>query len=162
MNSALLKSDRQDWQTPAEVLDPVRQFCNGKIGTDPCSSAGSLVDAGLTYDLTRGEDGLKLPWMSVAFCNPPYHREQGAWIRRARLLWINEGIESVCLIPARPDTALWQVVCLYAPAICFWAGRITFVGAPSPAPFPSSLLYWGDRVSRFKAIFSEYGRVITT
>lgn len=159
MDAALLSSQKHTWRTPETVLDPVRRFCGGNIQCDPCSGPGSLVNAGLEYWLERGEDGLTLPWKSTSYVNPPYGRAQKCWAVRSALLWFTESIESLLLIPARPDTVLWQDEVLAAPAICFWRGRIRFVDAPAPAPFPSAMIYYGDRVNRFVDVFSKHGRV---
>jgi hypothetical protein len=44
-----------------------------------------------------------------------------------------------------------------ADALCFWKGRIKFVGARDPAPFPSLIAYWGNDTDRFKTILGKKG-----
>ena len=65
---------RVDWNTPPEVLARVRRL--GPILLDPCSNAGSRVDAAI--GLTSG--GPVVPWAvapgGVLFINPPYGRGQ--------------------------------------------------------------------------------------
>ncbi len=159
MNQALLTSVRQTYNTPQEALEPVYRF-SGVVSLDPCSNENSIVIARRHYVLPA-LDGLKLEWYSTTFVNPPYGREVEAWMLKARSEWINRDAESLTLIAARPDTRWFQLYALTAPALLFWRGRLTFLGAPAPAPFPSAIVYYGNRIARFKAIFGEYGKVVT-
>lgn len=63
-----------DWNTPPEILDPVREFFGG-IDLDPCSNPSSLVDADMAYSLPN-HNGLKEPWHrfknETAFINCPF------------------------------------------------------------------------------------------
>jgi site-specific DNA-methyltransferase (adenine-specific) len=50
-----------------------------------------------------------------------------------------------CLIPARPDTAIWhKEIFRCASEIRFLKGRVRFVGAAAGAPFPSALVIFGQ------------------
>jgi len=46
----------------------------------------------------------------------------------------------VCLIPARTATAAFHAHCMQAADIRLVRGRLTFVGAPAGAPFPSAIV----------------------
>jgi hypothetical protein len=118
VNAALLSSERPDWNTPARVVDVVREVAGGEIGCDPCSNATSIVGARVEYRLDRNQNGLELPWSSLTYINPPYGREIGAWTMRAHHL------------------------------------------APSPAPFPSALVYWGTWRERFASACRDLGKVV--
>jgi hypothetical protein len=159
VNAALLSSERPDWNTPARVVDVVREVAGGEIGCDPCSNATSIVGARVEYRLDRNQNGLELPWSSLTYINPPYGREIGAWTMRAHHLARREGIEVIGLVPARVDTQ-WFKDCWAAAAICFVEGRLTFLGAPSPAPFPSALVYWGTWRERFASACRDLGKVV--
>jgi site-specific DNA-methyltransferase (adenine-specific) len=66
----------------------------------------------------------------------------------------------IALIPSRTDTLWWQeLVRPTAQAVCYWKGRIHFIGAKHGAPFPSALIYWGREAGRFKAVFCKHGTV---
>ena len=160
MNTALLTSNRGDWNTPQNVLDLVRAV--GTIGLDPCSNAGSIVGATASLNgRDETDSGLTCSWRCdrLAFLNPPYGREIGKWLAKCSEE-ASRGAEIIALLPARPDTAWWQDHAAKADAICFWRGRLTFLGAPSPAPFPSAVVYWGVRPYRFADAFVIAGWVV--
>jgi hypothetical protein len=160
VNAALLKSERDTWNTPQLIVDIVRQVGGGRIALDPCGNAGSIVGADREYRLENGDDGLRDPWTvgGLVYVNPPYGREIGPWVERcydqARL-----GAPVIALLPARPDTR-WFRSCWKAAAICFIRGRLTFLGAPSPAPFPSVLVYWGTWTDDFHEACADLGHVV--
>lgn len=157
-------SDKHDWCTPPIVLDVIRQV--GPIILDPCASAVGFVDADIEWTGVSGSfDGLRNRWIhprdkrGVVYMNPPYS-EMASWIAKARSE-AGDGAEIVALIPARPDTKYWQDdIFRFANAVCFWRGRITFLGAPHPAPFPSAVVYWGPNLRRFEAALTPNGKVI--
>lgn len=153
-------SVKQDWQTPDEVLDVVRQC--GPIGLDPCTVASNPTGAMLWS--TPHDDGLITDWSACirhvggnVFMNPPYGRECKAWVAKA----IEEG-EAGCpiitLTAARPDSRWGQALLSSADAVCWWRGRIRFRGAPHPAPFPS--LFAAFNVPLFAETFTPHGVVM--
>lgn len=152
-----MSSQRQDWQTPENVLDLVRAV--GPIELDPCTTLDNPVGARNFYTPSDdGFDGLALPWdgPGVVFVNPPYGRASGDWCKRMADAGAR-GVEVIGLLPARTDTRVWHAHVTTAATICFWKGRITFRGAPGPAPFPCALPYWGPRVDEFRRVFSARG-----
>lgn len=159
MNKSLLSSKRDSWNTPKEVLDRVREL--GEIDLDPCSNEDSIVGATAQY---VGSGGLDIDWTDdmgdgLAYVNPPYGREIGRWVQRCALFGTTYAREVVALLPARPDTK-WFTDAWTANALCFWRGRLRFLGAPSSAPFPSVVAYWGRHKYRFADIFDEVGHVV--
>jgi DNA N-6-adenine-methyltransferase (Dam) len=161
-NRALFKSEKQDWQTPPEILKLVCEVA--PIAFDPAPA---------NWD--RSFDGLKVNWIDRAtpgglvYCNPPYGRALSKWTHWAAdqkwwsTAWPDTALESISgilLVPARPDTKWWHENILRAEAICFWKGRIKFVGAENSAPFPSAFAYFGARRERFKEVFSKKGWVV--
>lgn len=158
MNAALLKSERQDWNTPENVLEVVRAFAGGRINLDPCSNSQSVVDAEVEYRIDRGEDGLTLSWREtdygVVFVNPPYGRDIKSWIQRCAIVGNSGEMDVVALVPARVDTQ-WFDICWRANLICFISGRLTFRGAIHPAPFPSALVLWTLDQSRSGQFIAE-------
>lgn len=157
INSALMASKRDSWNTPECVLDIVRKV--GPIALDPCSNEDSIVCAARSYD--EIDDGLGQTWATdgngLIFVNPVYGRRIGDWVERCARAGVCE--EVVALLPARPDTR-WFADVWTAAALCFWRGRLRFLGAPSSAPFPSVVAYWGPHPYRFADVFSEVGRVV--
>jgi phage N-6-adenine-methyltransferase len=85
-------------------------------------------------------DGLKQPWTGRCWCNPPYGKTIGLWIRKAFESSL-AGATVVCLLPARVDARWWQDwVQPYAAKIEFIRGRLRFVGCKNSAPFPSAVV----------------------
>jgi hypothetical protein len=156
LNQALLKSEKQDWNTPPQILELVRKV--GPIGLDPATTPDNPVQAYEFMALPKW-NGLSEPWDpqltdSLVYCNPPYGRALKDWAAR----FADEGrkgCELITLTPARPDTRWWRHMTT-ADVICFWRGRIKFVGAPAPAPFPSAICYWGKRPGKFAEVFDPY------
>ncbi len=65
-------------------------------------------------------------------------RRVGGWLRRAfNQVHYGECPGAVLLLPARTDTRWFHDWATLAQEIVFICGRVTFVGAPAPAPFPS-------------------------
>ena len=160
----IAKAARTDWLTPGEVVDVVEEAFGGRVDLDPCGNKRSLVGARHQYLLPH-KDGLHSPWMGKVFVNPPFDNV-GDWLEKA---WIESQVdrprgqayECIFLMPSRTDTRSWQAYAATAKAICFWAGRITFHGAPASAPFPTAFLYWGpgEGMDRFMMAFSVYGMI---
>jgi phage N-6-adenine-methyltransferase len=94
-------------------------------------------------------DGLKQPWLGRCWCNPPYGKTIGLWVRKA---WESsvEGATVVMLVPARTDTRWWHdYVKPHAAEIHFQRGRLRFGNSIHPAPFPSAVIVFrpGQRYS---------------
>lgn len=166
-------SEKTDWQTPEKVLDLVRQVA--PIALDPCTSSDNPVGAAAfcvhPKDWTPGgparADGLAQDWLTISgggltFVNPPYGRDIVGWVLHCAALG-NLGGECVALLPSRTDTSWWHrfIAPPASQVVCFWAGRLTFKGAPSAAPFPSAVVYWGPRPHRFADAFASAGAIWT-
>ncbi|MFZ1934368.1 MAG: DNA N-6-adenine-methyltransferase [Thermoguttaceae bacterium] len=85
-------------------------------------------------------DGLQHPWTGCCWCNPPYGKTIGQWVRKA---WESsrEGATVVMLVPARVDTRWWHdYIEPYAAVIDFPKGRLRFGNSIHPAPFPSAVV----------------------
>lgn len=108
-----------DWITPRWILGSLGEFdldpCESNSQPWPCARRG--------YRLSRGEDGLSLPWEGAVYCNPPYGRETSKWIRKCR-----EHGNSIMLIFARTETdAFWlNWEGPAADAILFMRRRVSF------------------------------------
>jgi site-specific DNA-methyltransferase (adenine-specific) len=160
VNRAVMSSSKHDWQTPERVLDLVRQV--GPIALDPCTTAENPCDARVCF--VPPADGLALQWSweinadGVIYVNPPYGRAIGAWVDKC-VLEAGYAGQIILLVPARPDTAWYDVAKQGANALCEVRGRLRFKGADAGAPFPSALFYWGTSPFLFCHVFQELGRV---
>lgn len=161
-SSARTGTGSDDWCTPAEVLDCVREV--NFIAIDPCSNDASLVDAMFSYGpgceatYIQNIDGLKEEWdpgSGLVYVNPPYS-QMSKW---ADKIVSESHHEIVALVPLRTPRWWWKMW-HRAEAVALWVGRLTFVGAESGAPFDSALFYYGPRPRRFEAAFKGRAEVI--
>jgi hypothetical protein len=156
-------SDRSTWETPDHVLDRVRAIA--PIALDPCTEPDNPTGAVRWITAEDEPDGLQAPWHGMAagglcYVNPPYTRGRGPrdWADKIALEAALE-CEIVTLVPARTDTRAFRALVKGAAVTCFWRGRITFRGAPGPAPFPSAFVYHGWRPERFVEVFADAGLI---
>lgn len=140
-------SGSEHWCTPPEILERVIAVC-GSIGLDPCSNGSSIVGARTAWDVHA--DGLSRSWIGLGsvYVNPPYGDALPVWMGKCALE-AAEGAEIVALVPARTETKWFRAVLESPATVGLWRGRVQFLGAPNPAPFPSVLIYWGPRADRF-------------
>lgn len=162
-SNIVFSSENMGWITPPKILDRV-----GHITCDPCTWPDNPT--GADYFFTKDDDGLTQPWSRIGknFCNPPYGGFQVAWIKKTiaeNLL----GCETELLIPAKTETKIWQDwVFPTAHAICFIKGRLSFIDPETrkprkaPAPFPSSVVYYGKDVEGFRSRFGDIGTIVET
>lgn len=150
---------RNDWCTPQETADLIHEFYGGSFDLDPCGSWESVLKAQYVYFLENDDDGLLNPWIGRCYVNPPFD-EVRKWAAKAVEEHRRLAEEIIFLMAARTDTRAWHQHIATAAAVCFWRGRMTFIGAPDPCPFPLALAYWGRRVERFELIFGRVGMVV--
>ena len=81
----------------------------------------------------------------AVFCNPPYGREIGKWVKKA-YLEAQKGTKIVLLIPARTDTRYFHDYIYGKAKIRFLRGRLKFTDEQGKsydaAPFPSMLVIY--------------------
>jgi len=122
------------WSTPQYFFDKLNDEFNFTL--DPCATA---ENAKCDKFYTKEDDGLSKDWSDErVFMNPPYGREIGRWVEKAR----NSGAQVVCcLVPARTDTRWWHNSIIGGGAeVRFIKGRLKFGGSKENAPFPSAVI----------------------
>ncbi len=139
MNTEVMFSSKtEEWETPKELFDELNAEFDFTL--DPC--ADEFNHKCKKY-YTKEQDGLLQCWKNErVFCNPPYDREIGSWVRRCYLHSKVENEIAVMLIPARTDTR-WFHEYIYNKSsveIRFLKGRLKFSGSKNPAPFPSMVV----------------------
>lgn len=137
MNSkGIFLSKSNEWETPWEffnMLDAEFHF-----NLDPCAT-----DENHKCDkyYTIADDGLSKNWCGHrVFCNPPYGRDLPKWAKKAYEESRKPETLVVMLVPARTDTRWFHEFIYGKSEIRFIRGRIKFVGATQPAPFPSMIV----------------------
>lgn len=99
MNTDVMFSSKNDlWETPQTFFDELNQEFGFTL--DACAVPDN---AKCERYYTPEQDGLSQPWDGVVWCNPPYGREVGKWVRRG-LMASKNGATVVMLLPARTDT----------------------------------------------------------
>lgn len=138
MNEALLSSKTGEWSTPQDFFDRLDWKYHFTL-----DAAATPENAKCARFFTAEDDGLSKNWGGqIVFCNPPYGREIGRWVRK--------GYEEakaavvVMLLPARTDTRWFHDYCMKG-KITFLRGRLKFGGAKDAAPFPSMLVEFDRR-----------------
>lgn len=147
MNEALLSSKNLNWCTPPEFFDELDQefhFNLDPAATDKCAKCAKYF--------TPETDGLKADWGgSRVFCNPPYGRNIGEWVKKGYEESQKPGTVVVMLIPARTDTSYYHDYIFGGKAneVRFLRGRLYFTdeeGDPKGrAPFPSAVIIWRSK-----------------
>lgn len=135
MNKIHYSSKTDLWSTPQDFFDKLDREFNFNL--DPCANR---KNAKCNHFYSLRDNGLSRSWKGQrVFCNPPYGRGIGAWIKKCA-----EGGAKVCvgLFPARTDTK-WFHTWIYNKAeIRFVAGRLRFGGHKNDAPFPCMVVIW--------------------
>lgn len=135
IRKVLFSSKSDDWSTPKDLfMELDREF---HFTLDPCASDNNhKCDLYYTVD----EDGLSQNWAPHnVFCNPPYGRVIGDWVRKGYNEFL-KGATVVFLLPARTDTK-WFHEYIYGKAtIRFIKGRLKFGDSIQSAPFPSMIV----------------------
>ena len=80
MNTEAMFSSKTDlWATPKDFFD--RLDAEFGFTLDACALP---ENAKCKAYYTPEQDGLAQPWEGVVWCNPPYGRQIGQWVRKAR------------------------------------------------------------------------------
>ena len=135
INDSLFSSEKHDWETPDEFFLGLNKRFSFEIDL-----AASKQNAKLDKFYTKEDDALTKDWKLISFLNPPYGRSINKWVEKSFHESTKWGSTIVMLIPARTDTIYFHEYVMRAKAIYFVKGRLTFVGAPSAAPFPSMVV----------------------
>ena len=142
MNNNLFFSSRsEEWETPQDFFDVLDKEFHFYI--DVCATS---ENAKCKKYYTKEQDGLSQEWTGTVWCNPPYGRNIGAWIKKA--------YESKCtvvlLLPARTDTKWFHEYVLGRSEVRFVKGRLRFGGCKNSAPFPSMVVvYRNNQESKY-------------
>ena len=133
-----MRDGRLDWETPGDFFRQLdHEF---RFTVDVCSTH---ENAKCARHFTVEDDGLLQDWAGeVCWMNPPYGKEIGAWMAKARAEAMR-GATVVCLVPARTDTAWWHDSVEGKAEVRFVRGRLRFGDASNPpAPFPSAVVIY--------------------
>ena len=147
MNAALLSSKKMDWCTPIDFFNELNKEFNFVLDAAATDETAKCKDY-----FTPETDGLKQSWKrtdGAVFCNPPYGREIGKWVKKAYEESTKHDTTIVLLIPARTDTTYFHNYIYKRAEIRFIRGRLKFADengiAGDAAPFPSMVVIYNGR-----------------
>ncbi|MBO5319490.1 MAG: adenine methyltransferase [Ruminococcus sp.] len=137
MNTDLMFSSKTDlWSTPQDFFNELNEEFHFTL--DVCALP---ENAKCENFFTPEIDGLSQPWKGRVWCNPPYGREIGEWVRRGYLAAKSEISEVVVmLLPARTDTRWFHEYIYKKSEVRFLKGRLKFGNSQNSAPFPSMVV----------------------
>ena len=166
-------SQSQDWCTPPQYVNAVKQVFGGEIELDPCSNPASVVNAKCEFMLPK-TDGLTQEWnYRSIYVNPPYgsDRTRGTtirnWLAKCASSRTTYGSQIIALVPVATNTSHWKkYVFGSADAVCFlFDTRLRFLVNGTTdnkgAPMACAMVYWGDNYPAFETVFTEYGAVVS-
>ena len=136
MNDGLFSSKTDLWSTPQEFYDKLNKEFHFTL--DPCATKENHK---CDKYYTKEEDGLLQDWDNeTVFCNPPYGREIGKWIKKAH----DSKTKIVMLLPARTDTKWFHNYIYNKAEIRFLKGRLKFGDSKNSAPSPSMIVIFDN------------------
>lgn len=137
INKALMFSSKTDlWETPKDFFDELnREF---QFTIDVCATP---ENAKCENFYTPEIDGLSQEWEGRVWCNPPYGRQIGSWVKKAA----ESSALVVMLLPARTDTKWFHNYILGKAEIRFIKGRLKFGHQKNNAPFPVMVVVFRNR-----------------
>ena len=142
MNTTVFFSSKTDkWATPQYLFDELDEEFGFTL--DACADQSNHKCA--RY-YTEADNGLAQDWGGeVVFCNPPYGRNIGEWVKKCSEEARKPKTVVVALIPARTDTRYFHEFVYKQPdvEVRFLRGRIKFGESKKGAPFPSMVVVFG-------------------
>ena len=150
INSGLMSSNSHEWETPQDFFDMLDAEFNFDL-----DAAATIENAKCERFFTIKENALWQKWSGVVWCNPPYGRIIGKFVKKGYEA-AQSGATVVMLIPSRTDTQYWHNYVMRASEIRFVKGRLYFKvnREGGPAPFPSAVVVFrrGDYIPTISSI----------
>jgi hypothetical protein len=166
--SLLTSSDSHDWYTPPAYLDAVR-YTLGGIELDPASSEAANKNVKAQRIFTTADNGLAQPWIARSvFLNPPYGKtknqsNQGLWAHKLIAEYKAGNIKEAILLVNNYTGYQWFWPLMDYP-MCIPKDLISFLrpdgSTGGKAKASSVFIYLGPNFKRFKAEFSQFGKVV--
>jgi DNA N-6-adenine-methyltransferase (Dam) len=160
-----------EWYTPKEIIDPIREFYGGKIDYDPasCEKANEVIQAKefhwLEHHLNSAQPYIaSYPFLDNIWINPPYcNGAAKSWIECACEFSLDRdhSDKQIVMLVNRSD-ARWyydfldkhNVRSLHRGGYYQFRKRIKFVdgltGKPSSPRYNNDLIYFGKNGFRFQ------------
>lgn len=142
-NDLFFSSKSEEWATPQDFFEQIdKEF---HFNLDACATA---ENAKCDKYYTKEQDGLSQEWNGIVWCNPPYGRSIGMWVKKA----YESKATVVLLVPARTDTKWFHAYVLGKAEVRFVKGRLKFGGCKNSAPFPSMLVVYRKEIKQGESL----------
>lgn len=109
------KEQKDEWLTPPYIFKALQPF-----DLDPCEPIKPPWHIA-TKGYNKLDNGLSQIWDGFVWCNPPYGKETGKWLKRMK-----EHNNGIALIFSRTDTRNFHEYVFNADALLFIKGRLKF------------------------------------
>ena len=136
ISTALYSSRTEEWATPQDLFDQLNAEFGFTLDTAACAE-----NAKCPRFYTKEDDGLSKPWEGTVWCNPPYGKTIGLWMKKGYESSL-AGATVVMLVHSRTDTRWFHDWVYHKAELRFLRGRLKFGGSKHPAPFPSMLVVY--------------------
>ena len=139
LNTKVLYSSKEEkWATPQDFFDKLNDEFHFTL-----DAAASPDNAKCANYFTEEQDGLAQSWGGhTVWCNPPYCRKTGLWVKKAYEEHQRTGCTVVMLLPSRTDVRWFHDYILGKAEIRFIKGRLKFGENKNSAPFPSIVVIY--------------------
>lgn len=140
MNSALLSSKKMDWCTPQDFFDRLNEEFGFVL-----DAAATDKTAKCTLYYTPETDGLSQSWDrgGAVFCNPPYGREIGKWVKKAyEEARGGGGTPLYCLFPLEPIRPIFTITYTGKQKSVLFAGGFASRTKKGTPAIPRPSLLW--------------------
>ena len=137
VSPVLFSSATDMWATPQGLFEELNKEFGFTL--DVCAVK---ENAKCEAYYTPKDDGLSKEWTGVCWCNPPYGKTVGEWVRKAHES-SKDGAKIVMLLPARTDTKWFHQYIYKKAEVRFIKGRLKFGNSKNSAPFPSMIVVFG-------------------
>ncbi|MCB1418680.1 MAG: hypothetical protein KDJ74_06640 [Notoacmeibacter sp.] len=146
---ALLSSNSVEWATPQYIFDALDEEFDFTL--DPCATP---ENAKCARYYTMRDNGLMQDWKRErVFCNPPYGRQVGDWVRKCYQSSV-EGALVVVLLPCATSTG-WFHEWIHGKAeLRFIKGRLKFNDGQMSAPFSSMIVIFRPYGVLMESVFA--------
>ena len=135
---AIFSSKKSEWETPQDFYDQLNEEFHFTL--DPAASDDNHK---CEKYYTKDQDGLIQNWTNeTVFCNPPYGRQVGEWVKKGYETAKKSNKPVVMLLPVRTDTRWFHDYIYKKTEVRFIKGRLKFGDSKNSAPFPSMVVIW--------------------
>jgi len=152
INKGIMSSNTPEWATPFWLFDVLHEIFHFTL--DPCATH---ENAKCAKHYTQEDDGLRQSWKGEkVFMNPPYGREITRWVKKSLAQYMENGVCTVALLPARTDTNWFHGYVYHYSKLLFLKGRLKFGDGNGSAPFPSMIAVYGGSNKEFSTLLMKF------